>query len=72
MNPKYIPAYICVWQCTGSDGVVRLKCTKPEYQISCKTVLLGRAESKFIGGEVNVGENIESYEYSVSYCAVLL
>jgi len=48
----------------GADGVLRLKALKAEQQITCKAVLLSRAESKFIGGEVVVIENIESYEYS--------
>lgn len=48
------------------DGTIRIKSTRTELnQITCKSILLARTESKYIGGELSVMENIESYEYLV-------
>lgn len=54
-----------IFQVTISDGTVRIKSTQTDYQVTCKSILLARTESKYIGGEVSVMENIESYEYMV-------
>ena len=70
--PPLLPPFILfVLQVTSADGTVRIKSTRTELnQITCKSILLAKTESKYIGGELSVMENIESYEYLVeSLCS---